>query len=193
MADTNQYELTYVISGVLSDQEINKTVKRVNKAVDENGGDIIDVDEWGSQRLAYEIEKKRSGHYVNMYFKAPGSVLPRLERTLVIDDNILRHLVLRMDPTMLRQYNRRQRQDFEDDEASDRERESSARTDRTHDHLEYVDYKDTEFLKQFTNNQGKILPRRVTGESSRVQRKLTRAIKRARHLALLPYVSEAVR
>lgn len=59
--------------------------------------------------------------------------------------------------------------------------------------IEYVDYKDVEFLEQHINNQGKILPRRVTGAPARVQRQLTRAIKRARHLALLPYVSDAVR
>lgn len=59
--------------------------------------------------------------------------------------------------------------------------------------IEYVDYKDVEFLEQHINNQGKILPRRVTGAPARVQRQLTRAIKRARHLALVPYVSDAVR
>lgn len=66
-------------------------------------------------------------------------------------------------------------------------------TDLDYDHIEYVDYKDTEFLEQFINNQGKILPRRVTGVPARVQRQITRAIKRARHLALLPYVSESIR
>jgi len=66
-------------------------------------------------------------------------------------------------------------------------------TDIDYEHIEYVDYKDTDFLEQFINNQGKILPRRVTGVPARVQRQLTRAIKRARHLALLPYVSENIR
>ena len=65
--------------------------------------------------------------------------------------------------------------------------------DVDYEHIEYVDYKDTEFLEQFINNQGKILPRRVTGVPARVQRQVTTAIKRARHLALLPYVSESVR
>lgn len=66
-------------------------------------------------------------------------------------------------------------------------------TDLDYEHVEYVDYKDTEFLEQFINNQGKILPRRVTGVPARVQRQITQAIKRARHLALLPYVSESIR
>lgn len=109
----NQYELTYIISGVLKQNEIERTVKRVNKFVDENGGDIIDVDEWGSQRLAYEIERKRTGHYVNMYFRAPGDLIPRLERALEIEDNILRYLTLRMDAKMQRHYEREKRESVE--------------------------------------------------------------------------------
>lgn len=65
--------------------------------------------------------------------------------------------------------------------------------DLDYEHIEYVDYKDTEFLEQFINSQGKILPRRVTDVPARVQRQITTAIKRARHLALLPYVSESIR
>jgi small subunit ribosomal protein S18 len=65
--------------------------------------------------------------------------------------------------------------------------------EQDYEHIEYVDYKDTEFLQQFVNNQGKILPRRVTGVPARVQRQLTVAIKRARHLALLSFVEDNVR
>ncbi|NBC18565.1 MAG: 30S ribosomal protein S18 [Bacteroidetes bacterium] len=57
----------------------------------------------------------------------------------------------------------------------------------------YVDYKDVDYLQRFTNQQGKLLPRRVTGVSMKTQRQITRAVKRARHLALLPYVSDSVR
>lgn len=53
-----------------------------------------------------------------------------------------------------------------------------------------VDYKDIETLKRFITERGKILPRRVTGVSAKFQRKLTSAIKRARYIALLPFVSE---
>jgi small subunit ribosomal protein S18 len=59
--------------------------------------------------------------------------------------------------------------------------------------IEYIDYKDTETLLRFTNDQGKILPRRVTGTSAKFQRQFTRAVKRARHMALLPFVAENIR
>ncbi len=56
--------------------------------------------------------------------------------------------------------------------------------------IKYIDYKDPDFLKKFLNDQGKILPRRLTGTSLKYQRKVSRAVKRARHLALLPYVTD---
>ena len=59
--------------------------------------------------------------------------------------------------------------------------------------IKYIDYKDPEFLKKFLNEQGKILPRRLTGTSLKYQRKMATAIKRARHLALLPYVADLMK
>jgi small subunit ribosomal protein S18 len=59
--------------------------------------------------------------------------------------------------------------------------------------IKYVDYKDPVFLKKFLNEQGKILPRRITGTSLKYQRKVARSIKRARHLALLPYVTDLMK
>lgn len=59
--------------------------------------------------------------------------------------------------------------------------------------VEYIDYKQTEVLERFVNDQGKILPRRVTGTSARHQRQLSTAVKRARFLALVPYVIENLR
>ena len=56
--------------------------------------------------------------------------------------------------------------------------------------INYIDYKDVELLREFTPTSGKILPRRVTGTKPAFQHKLARAIKRARHMALMPYVGE---
>jgi small subunit ribosomal protein S18 len=59
--------------------------------------------------------------------------------------------------------------------------------------IKYIDYKDAEFLKKFLNEQGKILPRRLTGTSLKYQRKVATAVKRARHLALLPFVTDLLK
>lgn len=59
--------------------------------------------------------------------------------------------------------------------------------------IKYIDYKDTAFLEQFVNDQGKILPRRITGNSLKYQRRVASAIKRARHLGMLPYVTDLLK
>ena len=59
--------------------------------------------------------------------------------------------------------------------------------------IKFIDYKDPEFLKKFLNEQGNILPRRITGTSVKFQRKVATAVKRARHLALLPYVTDLMK
>ena len=56
--------------------------------------------------------------------------------------------------------------------------------------IRYIDHKDPEFLLRFVNDQGKITPRRITGTSLKYQRRLATAIKRARHLAIMPYASD---
>jgi len=59
--------------------------------------------------------------------------------------------------------------------------------------IKYIDFKDADFLLRFVNEQGKILPRRITGTSTKYQRKVAQAIKRARHLSLMPYVADLLK
>jgi len=59
--------------------------------------------------------------------------------------------------------------------------------------MRYVDYKDIEFLKKFLNEQGKLLPRRLSGISLKYQRKVTDAVKKARQMALLPFVTDLMK
>lgn len=59
--------------------------------------------------------------------------------------------------------------------------------------IKYIDYKDPDFLLKFINEQGKILPRRLTGTSWKFQKKVTQAVKRARHMAILPYTGDSLK
>jgi small subunit ribosomal protein S18 len=63
----------------------------------------------------------------------------------------------------------------------------------TENNVKYIDYKDVKLLQKYTTEQGKIIPKRITGTCSKYQRELSIAIKRARHMALLPYVSDTVK
>ena len=59
--------------------------------------------------------------------------------------------------------------------------------------IKYIDYKDADFLKKFLNEQGKLLPRRITGNSLKYQRKVSDAVKKARQMAILPYVTDLLK
>ena len=63
----------------------------------------------------------------------------------------------------------------------------------TKNKVKYIDYKDTKVLQKYITEQGKIIPKRITGTSAKYQRELAVAIKRARHMALLPFVADTVR
>ena len=127
MAQKYQYELTYVISGVVQQNQVDDIVRKVNHFIESNGGDVLEVDEWGNQRLAYEIDRKRSGYYVNMYFQAPGALIQRLERELEVNDDVLRYLTLRMDAKMQRHYQKRKERRAQ--EAAEEEAEESGEAD----------------------------------------------------------------
>lgn len=59
--------------------------------------------------------------------------------------------------------------------------------------IKYIDYKNAEFLMKFINDQGKLLPRRITGTSLKYQRKVAEAVKRARHIAILPFIGDQLK
>ncbi len=98
------FELTYILNPVLEEDKFSELVSTVNGLIESNDGEIVEVDEWGTRKLAYDIDKKGSGYYVNMYFKAPGSAIEVIERNMRLNDDILRYLTLKYDPKMLRHY-----------------------------------------------------------------------------------------
>ncbi len=63
----------------------------------------------------------------------------------------------------------------------------------TQDNIKYIDYKEVKLLQRYVTEQGKIIPKRITGTKAKYQRELAVAIKRARHMALMPYVSDTLR
>ena len=99
------YELMYIINPVLNEEQTKEIVQRVTAYLADSNAQIESTNEMGSQRLAYPIEKKRNGYYVvvNFRFESPD-LLPKLERALQTNDDIMRHMVLRYDAKMLRYY-----------------------------------------------------------------------------------------
>lgn len=106
------YELTYILNPVLDDEKFSELVSFVNKLIEDNGGEVVDVDEWGVRKLAYDIDKKSTGYYVNMYFNAPANAIEVVERNMRINDDIMRYLTMKYDPKMLRYYELRKKGDL---------------------------------------------------------------------------------
>lgn len=101
------YELMYIINPVLNEEQTKDIVQRVTAYLSDNGAAVEQVNEMGSQRLAYPIEKKRNGYYVVVNFRlGTPDVLPKLDRALRINDDIMRHLLLRYDAKMQRHYDK---------------------------------------------------------------------------------------
>ena len=98
----NYYEFTYIVNPVLEEEQYKEAVEKVNKLFTDNGSEIEEVDEWGLRKLAYEIDKKNSGYYVNMYLTGPAEAIAVVERALRIDDHFMRYLTLKFDAKMLR-------------------------------------------------------------------------------------------
>ncbi|HKK45613.1 MAG TPA: 30S ribosomal protein S6 [Balneolaceae bacterium] len=98
----NYYELTYIISPVLEEDQYKEVIEKFTEFIRDNGGEIDEVDEWGIRKFEFEMDNKSSGYYVNAYFTAPGELIEKLERALRIDDQIMRYLTLKYDAKMLR-------------------------------------------------------------------------------------------
>ena len=97
MSDTRQYELVYVVSPVVTDDGVTELHDRITGMVEQIGGRIDKTDNWGRRRLAYEIDRHREGTYVIVQITGPGTLVTELDRRLRLIEQLLRHLIVRVD------------------------------------------------------------------------------------------------
>ncbi|MDO5707627.1 MAG: 30S ribosomal protein S6 [Andreesenia angusta] len=90
------YEAVFIFSPVVEEENRNTIVERL-KTIIESAGSVTNLDEWGSRKLAYEIEDFREGYYVLINFEAESSVVNELERVSKITDSIIRNMIIRVD------------------------------------------------------------------------------------------------
>lgn len=91
-----RYESTFLLSSNIQEEPLLAIIKKFEDAVTKNGGKLIDTERWGVRRLAYEIRKHTSAHYISMHYSAPPTTNAKLERTYQLDEDILRWLTLEM-------------------------------------------------------------------------------------------------
>lgn len=91
------YETTFIINASLEDSQIESAVTRTQELITRNGGEIQAVNKWGRKRLAYSIQKKNNGFYVNIEYLGPGPLIGQIEHQFLLDENILRFLTIQVD------------------------------------------------------------------------------------------------
>ena len=92
-----RYELMLVIRPDVADDKSQALVDRTTRGIVASGGQIVKVAPWGRRRLAYPIDRHREGSYHIILFEAPSDAIVELEHTLLITEEVLRHLVTRVD------------------------------------------------------------------------------------------------
>src|SRR6187551_678284 len=194
----NNYELMVIFTPVLSDEEFKAAQKKYASLVTSVKGEVIHENAWGLKSLAYPIQKKTTGLYWVLEFTAPSDFNEKMKIQLLRDESVLRHLVTKLDKYAV-EYNAKKKSGVPTGKEikyltaikSDKIVKKFCRFKKYG--IRYIDYKDVEFLKKFLNEQGKLLPRRLSGNSLKYQRKVSDAVKKARQMALLPYVTDLLK
>ena len=94
---SNQYETVFILHPVLSEDQIKETVKKFQDLLKAGGAEMVSKEDWGLKKLAYPIQKKKSGFYHLLEFKAPGELIEGFETEMRRDERIMRFLTVRMD------------------------------------------------------------------------------------------------
>lgn len=200
------YEVVYIFEASLDEAAIDKKLDRFHGVATDSGGEVVAVDHWGNRQLAYPVEGKGTGYYVVAHLETDPDALPEFERVLKLDDDLLRYLVVVNEGEPLTgeslmaprppsdDDDEEDEDDLDEDEDEEGPPQFSGGRGRRRRHegpaVELLNYKDVSTLSKFVTEEGKILPRRTTKVSAPFQRQLSQAVKRARFLALVPYVRE---
>ena len=97
------YETTIIINSAIGEQETEAAVDKIISNVESRGGVIEETNKWGNRRLAYPIKKKHHGYYLHLVYNIPPVEIPSIERFFVLEDTVMRHLTLQLEPE-LREY-----------------------------------------------------------------------------------------
>ncbi|MGH9329808.1 MAG: 30S ribosomal protein S6 [Vicinamibacterales bacterium] len=97
MRETRQYEVVYIVSPDVGEEVVTDLHQQIDAIVQRFGGNIEKTENWGRRRLAYDIGHHREGTYVLEVINGPGELVHELDRRLKVIDQVVRHLVVRVD------------------------------------------------------------------------------------------------
>ncbi len=93
----NQYETVFILTPVLSDEQMKETVAKFKKLLTDNGAEILNEEAWGLKKMAYAIDKKSTGFYCLIEFKGEPSIVNSLETGYRRDEKVIRYMTVRLD------------------------------------------------------------------------------------------------
>ena len=97
------YESAVLINAALDDEAIKNLIGRIKETISTNDGEILEVEDWGRKRLAYQVKKSKIGYYAIFRFNSPPDLIPKLERYYQLDETILRYLTITLSKEALEQ------------------------------------------------------------------------------------------
>ena len=93
----NHYETVFIMNPVLSEDQVKETVKRYASYLKSNNAEIVSEENWGLKKLKYTIQKKKSGFYYLIEYKANGAILSKMDVEFKRDETVLRWLTVKLD------------------------------------------------------------------------------------------------
>ena len=93
----NHYETVFILNPVLSESQVKETVQKFNDYLVSKGAEMISKEDWGLKKLAYPIQKKKSGFYHLFEFKIAGEEISSFELEFRRDDSVMRYLTVKLD------------------------------------------------------------------------------------------------
>ncbi len=100
---TQVYESAVLINAALEDDQIGIVKDRIKETITNNGGEIIEIEDWGRKRLAYMVKKSKIGCYFIFHYNSSPGLVSKLERFFQLDDNVLRYLTIKLSKEALEQ------------------------------------------------------------------------------------------
>lgn len=175
MLNKKTYEMVLVIDPAQSEQA-EEIMNRYFQVVEEHAGKMLRAENWGRKKLAYAINRQFKGHYLYFNFESGHDLIEKIRSSyLKHNDAVLRHWIAKVDAPV----NVRSPLYVEGEDAPEMRVPM--------DHPERINWKNVRLLRDSIMETCRILPRRTTGLNAKEQRELTRSIKIARFLALIPY------
>ena len=189
------YELHYIIDIDTAEAKRTAEIKKVEKMLSDIGATDVVTTEDGNKKFAYPINKKWSGFYVSVNFELPwenGEKIVEVEKKINLSDIIIRFLMINQTEALREQAKEQLNENPEFTGHRDMNKGKATTKKDLSSHLgkRVFDFRDVEYLEQFTSPYAKIFKRNRTGNQSKNQRRIAQAIKRARHMALMRFTTK---